>query len=358
MCNEHVGRLYDEFGVTGRALPRISDFLRRRQFRVKGFRHSQGVPQGSVLSPILFAFFTAGIEKEISQGSEIGIFADDIIIWKSGGNIDTIESKLNSSLKSIQCFAGLHKLNFNPKKLVTIGVVENPQYSTRRAVHIFTYGSKIDSGNTGSGVVIKNKGANTKIKRRNPNHCPVLRSELIAINAALEHMISIKGTRDIWIFTNSKRSIQYLRNWRNIGDRIGPNIIDNAKTYSTHNDIHLQWILSHVNLYFNDLANELAKEGSNDPIDSSDLLTYNEIYSKVKADNNRTWKTPPSHDWYQQNGPGAALELKGDRKLPTAITRLISDHTRGLTFVQGQKTFHVCLKCNIHQASSEHLLSC
>ncbi|GFU64450.1 RNase H domain-containing protein [Trichonephila clavipes] len=115
------------------------------------------------------------------------------------------------------------------------------------AVHIFTDGSKFDSGNTGSGVVIKNQDAITKIKRRNPNHCSVFRSEPIAINAALEHMISIKGTWDIWIFTD--------------------------------------------NLYFNDLADELAKEGSNDPIDSSNLLTYNEIYSKVKTDNNRTWKT-------------------------------------------------------------------
>ncbi|GFV63297.1 RNase H domain-containing protein [Trichonephila clavipes] len=106
---------------------------------------------------------------------------------------------------------------------------------------------------------------------------------------------------------------------------------------------------SQVDLYFNDLADELAKEGSNDPIDSSDLLTYNEIYSKVKTDNNRIWKTPPSHDWYQQNGPGAALELKGGRKLQAVITRLISCHSRGLTFVQGQKTFLVCLKCNVPQ---------
>ncbi|GFV58559.1 RNase H domain-containing protein [Trichonephila clavipes] len=155
-------------------------------------------------------------------------------------------------------------------------------------------GCKFDSGNTGSCVVIENQDAIIKIKRRNPNHCSVFRSELIAINVALEHMISTKGTRDIWIFTDN----------------------------------------------------------------STDLLTYNEIYSKVKTENNRTWKTPPSHDWYQQKGPGATLDLKGVRKLQTSITRLIRGHTRGLTFVQGQKTFPVCLKCNVHQASSEHLLSC
>ncbi|GFY79731.1 uncharacterized protein TNIN_393411 [Trichonephila inaurata madagascariensis] len=62
----------------------------------------------------------------------------------------------------------------------------------------------------------------------------------------------------------------------------------------------------------------------------------------------KTWKTPQTNDWYQQNGPGAALELKGDRKLQTAIIRLLSGHTRGLTFVQGQKTLPVCLKSNVH----------
>ncbi|GFU79235.1 uncharacterized protein TNCV_2137581 [Trichonephila clavipes] len=92
-------------------------------------------------------------------------------------------------------------------------------------------------------------------------------------------------------------------------------------------------------------------------MDSSDLLTYNEIYSKVKTNNNWNWKSPSSHDCFQQIGPGAALDLKGDRKLQTAITRRTSGHSRGLRFVQGQKTFPVCL-VNVHQASSEHLLSC
>ncbi|GFU59539.1 RNase H domain-containing protein [Trichonephila clavipes] len=112
------------------------------------------------------------------------------------------------------------------------------------AVHIFMDGSKFDSDNTGDGVVIKNQDAITKTKRRDPNRCSVFRSELITVNVALELLISIKGTTDICIFKYN----------------------------------------------------------------SSDLLAYNEIYSKVKTDNNRTWKKPPSHDWYQQNGPGAALE--------------------------------------------------
>ncbi|GBN01190.1 hypothetical protein AVEN_201360-1 [Araneus ventricosus] len=84
-------------------------------------------------------------------------------------------------------------------------------------------------------------------------------------------------------------------------------------------------------------------------------FTYSEIFSKVRADNNRTRRIPPIHDWSYH---GAALELKGDRKLQTAITRFISGHTRTLSYVQRQKVFPVCLKCDRHQSTPDYLLSC
>ncbi|GBN46695.1 hypothetical protein AVEN_273775-1 [Araneus ventricosus] len=64
------------------------------------------------------------------------------------------------------------------------------------------------------------------------------------------------------------------------------------------------------------------------------------------------------HGWYQQKHPGAAVELKGNGKLQTTITSFISGHTRTLSYVQGQKVFPVCLKCNTHQSTPDHLLSC
>ncbi|GBM26685.1 hypothetical protein AVEN_124980-1 [Araneus ventricosus] len=87
---------------------------------------------------------------------------------------------------------------------------------------------------------------------------------------------------------------------------------------------------SHVDLFFNDLA----KEGSAEPLDNRGLLTYSEIFSKGRADNNRTWRIPPIHDWYQRKHPGAALELKVDRKLQTTITRFI----RTLSYVRAMRS--------------------
>ncbi|GFX48348.1 putative RNA-directed DNA polymerase from transposon X-element [Trichonephila clavipes] len=60
-CQLLITKLHDYFSIRGRALPWISDFLCDRSIRVKynnclsdPFAIRQVVPQGSVLSPILF----------------------------------------------------------------------------------------------------------------------------------------------------------------------------------------------------------------------------------------------------------------------------------------------------------------
>ncbi|GFW63435.1 probable RNA-directed DNA polymerase from transposon BS [Trichonephila clavipes] len=72
--NKLIIKLFNTFGIRDRALSWIFDFLKDREIRVrfrdslsKTFRLSQGVPQGSVLSPLLFSLYIAGIEKIISR---------------------------------------------------------------------------------------------------------------------------------------------------------------------------------------------------------------------------------------------------------------------------------------------------
>ncbi|GBO36233.1 hypothetical protein AVEN_168681-1 [Araneus ventricosus] len=45
----------------------------------------------------------------------------------------------------------------------------------------------------------------------------------------------------------------------------------------------MEWIPSHVYIFFNGLADELAKQGSAEPLDNRSLLTSNETFSKVRA---------------------------------------------------------------------------
>ncbi|GBM95493.1 hypothetical protein AVEN_95949-1 [Araneus ventricosus] len=122
--------------------------------------------------------------------------------------------------------------------------------------------------------------------------------------------------------------------------------------------LHLQWIPSHVNLKYNDIADSLAKEGTTMTQAHVEPLTYLELYSRRKALVNISWRHPPAHSWYRCEGPGAAIRFKGVRGDQTALTRLSSGHLKPLRFSRGDKKFNICSKCNMIQATPQHLLDC
>ncbi|GFW87514.1 probable RNA-directed DNA polymerase from transposon BS [Trichonephila clavipes] len=77
--NKLIIKLFNTFGIRDRALSWIFDFLKDREIRVrfrdslsKTFRLSQGVPQGSVLSPLLFPYTLRALRKSSLEGVRWG----------------------------------------------------------------------------------------------------------------------------------------------------------------------------------------------------------------------------------------------------------------------------------------------
>ncbi|GFT13888.1 RNase H domain-containing protein [Trichonephila clavipes] len=62
---------------------------------------------------------------------------------------------------------------------------------------------------------------------------------------------------------------------------------------STSHQIHRQWILSHIDLEGNEIADTLDKAGACEVPELSAPLTFLEIFSRTKHQNKTTWITAP-----------------------------------------------------------------
>ena len=89
------------YGITGNILKWIRSFLENRTQRVKiGNEFSEkskvisGIPQGSILGPILFTIFINDLPESIK--SICKIFADDTKIYNTTDNYNTLQQDLNS----------------------------------------------------------------------------------------------------------------------------------------------------------------------------------------------------------------------------------------------------------------------
>ncbi|GBO12028.1 hypothetical protein AVEN_167685-1 [Araneus ventricosus] len=151
-----------------------------------------------------------------------------------------------------------------------------------------------------------------------------------------------------------KSSIQYLKNWPEIREKTGQEVISKIATLSRKSRVCFQWIPSHVGVFGNEEADVLAKEGSALPSATSSKLFTSEIFSIHKAKANSAWKNPPTHDWYAGNRTGLSLQSVGTRSARAALARLRSGHIKSLKFIDKEKTFSSC-PCSC-PASPAHII--
>ena len=105
----------------------LSDFLVGRviQVNVNGFLSDQinptaGVPQGSVLSPLLFLIYVNDLPKPHHRQSSKSQFADDTALWAASRNVHIAAKLLQKDLRKLAKWCAKWRIKLNPEKTKVI----------------------------------------------------------------------------------------------------------------------------------------------------------------------------------------------------------------------------------------------
>ena len=137
-----INKLRVIYGISGTALELFKSYLENRSYRVKiGETLSDpqklkfGVPQGSILGPILYSLYVGEIENIAERyGVKVHVYADDVVLYSSCEEMDSCKEcheqikiwssnnflKLNNKKTQLIC---LSPRNSKTDKLTTLNLM-------------------------------------------------------------------------------------------------------------------------------------------------------------------------------------------------------------------------------------------
>ena len=122
-------------GLPHKMIVWINSFLRDRRAKVrinntlsKSRSFKQGVPQGAVLSPLLFLVYINDITETFSAEEicQTSMFADDIAVWCTHRSKESATMKLQLTIDKITSWSKRWKLELNPLKCETMLFTQDP----------------------------------------------------------------------------------------------------------------------------------------------------------------------------------------------------------------------------------------
>ena len=131
----------EHYGIRGTALDWFKSYLmdRKQYVSVNGSNSSYlnvtcGVPQGSVLGPLLFLIYINDLPQSSSK-LVFYLFADDTNIYFEAENLNLLQQTVNKELKKVKMWLDVNKLSLNIDKTSFI-IFKSPQHFSSDSINI------------------------------------------------------------------------------------------------------------------------------------------------------------------------------------------------------------------------------
>ena len=115
-------RKLNKYGIRGNVLDLFASYLfnRRQKVRLQNYtskyrKISCGVPQGTILGPLLFILYVNELLVDMPKGSILS-YADDTVIISSDNTWSMAQEKMNQHLYTVAVWLALNKLSLNIQK--------------------------------------------------------------------------------------------------------------------------------------------------------------------------------------------------------------------------------------------------
>ena len=84
-----------------------------------------GVPQGSILGPILFVLFINDLAQNLNSDTNLALYADDTKLWRTIKSDFDIE-QLQKDIDSLHLWSVNNKMNFHIRKSKVVSINNKP----------------------------------------------------------------------------------------------------------------------------------------------------------------------------------------------------------------------------------------
>ena len=188
-------------GVSDSALCWFRDFLSNRTHQTvvgnsfsSPLAPSAGVPQGAILSPLLFLVYVNDLPAVVS-GGEINLFADDTSVYTASKDPQSLQRQLQQAVDAVHCWMEKWLVTVNPLKSALM--VFRTQRMSRPSLSISIAGTSITQKD-----VHRHLGVFFDECLSWSAHCDVIRKKLsqrIGLLHRLRHQLSPPTIRDVYL---------------------------------------------------------------------------------------------------------------------------------------------------------------